>query len=238
MPSDERLSALAERLDADGQLATGLELDALTTLRELGFEDLAPTIEQERDRIGELVERIYREDDLRRRVEEDPIAELVGWGIPDLAVAPVLMLAGAPDYVIERATADVEAHLLGRKGASVAAMGAIIGTLAFAQQASAGNAPAAAGLQNSPAAGAQVLPAAQAQVTPAAYAQVTPAAQAQISKPQVSKPQIAKPQVSKAQVQPAASALVAKAGWKGIQPQKLTAQARIALLLGAQGTGL
>ena len=110
MPSEERLSALAERLDADGQLATGFELDALTTLRDLGFEDLAPTIEQERDRIGELVERIYREDELRRRIEEDPIAELVGWGIPDLAVAPVLMLAGAPDYVVERATADGDDH--------------------------------------------------------------------------------------------------------------------------------
>jgi hypothetical protein len=220
MPSDERLSALAERLDADGQLATGFELDALTTLRDLGFEDLAPTIEQERDRIGELVERIYREEELRRRVEEDPIAELVGWGIPDLAVAPVLMLAGAPDEVVERATADVEAHLMGRKGASVAAMGAIIGTLAFAQQASAGTTPAAAGMQVAPAAEVQV---AQAQFTPAAYAQVLPAVEAQ---------------VSKAQVQPAAAALVAKAGWKGIQPQRLTAQGRLALLLRAQGTGL
>jgi hypothetical protein len=238
MPSDERLSALAERLDTDGQLATSLELDALTTLRDLGFEDLAPAIEDERDRIGDLIDRIYREDELRRRVEEDPIAELVGWGIPDLAVAPVLMLAGAPDDVIERATADVEAHLLGRKGASVAAMGAIIGTLAFAQQASAGNAPAAAGLQVNPAAEAQVTPAAQAQFTPAAYAQITPATAAQVSKPQVAKPQVAKPQVSKAQVQLAAAALVAKAGWKGIQPQQLTAEGRLALFLRAQGTGL
>jgi hypothetical protein len=225
MPSDERLGALAERLDADGQLATSLELDALTTLRDLGFEDLAPTIEQERDRIEELIDRIYREDELRRRVEEDPVAELVGWGIPDGAVAPVLMLAGAPDHVIERATADVEAHLMGRKGASVAALGAIIGTLAFAQQASAGTAPATAGLQAVPAAEAQVTPASYAQVSPASYAQVVPATEAQVSKPQV----------SKAQVQPAATAQVVKAGWKGIQPQRLTAQGRLAALLRAQG---
>jgi hypothetical protein len=219
MPSEERLTALVERLDADGQAETRLELDALTTLRDLGFEDLAPSIEQERDRIGELIDRIYREDELRRRVEEDPIGELVGWGMPDPAVAPVLMLAGAPDHVVERASADVEAHLMGRKGASVAALGAIIGTLAFAQQASAGTTPAAS---------LQVAPAAAAQVTPATYAQVSPATEAQVSKPHV----------AKAQVQPAAAALVAKAGWKGIQPQQLTAQGRLALLLRAQGTML
>ena len=70
-------------------------------------------------------------------MEENPTGELGSFGIPEEAIAPVLVLAGAPDDVIERASADVEAHLVGRKQATIAAIAAMLGTLAFAQQASA-----------------------------------------------------------------------------------------------------
>lgn len=220
MPSQQNINALVERLDADGELAAALEVDAFTTLRELGFDDLVATVEQERDRIGELLDRIYRDDPFRSAVEQDPIAELTGWGIPELAIGPVLVLAGAPEEVVERATADVEAHVLGRKPATIAAMAAMLGTLAFAQQASAGTQPARAGLQVAPAAQAQLAPAAAAQVSPAARVQVSPAAKAQISP-------AAKAQVSK----------TAQARWQGVQPDRLKAQARLASLLRAQGIG-
>jgi hypothetical protein len=220
MPSQQSINMLVERLDADGELAAALEVDPFTTLRELGFEDLVATVVQERDRIGELVDRIYSDDPFRSAVEQDPIAELTGWGIPELAIGPVLVLAGAPEEVVERATADVEAHLLGRKPATVAALAAMLGTLAFAQQASAGAQPAQAGLQVAPAAQAQLAPAAQAQVSPAARVQASPAARTQVSP-------AAKVQVSKA----------AYASWQGVQPNRLKAHARLASLLRAQGIG-
>jgi hypothetical protein len=219
MPSQDRFNALLERLDTDDELAGALELDTLTTLRDMGFDDLIETAEQERDRIGELVDRIYRDDAFRQAVEQDPLGELGEWGIPEMAIAPVLVLAGAPDDVVEQATSDVEAHLLGKKPATLAAMGAILGTLAFAQQATAAQPQAT--MQTNPAATAQVTPAAQpqvsAQVSPAAQAQVQPAVTAQVVP------------ATKAQVSPAAEAQVTQGQrkrkqWQGVQVNRLTAQ--------------
>jgi hypothetical protein len=210
MPSEERFTALAERLGEDSKLGSALELDAVTTLRDRGFEDLAPAVEQERDRIADLVDRIYADDEFRRSVEEQPTATLIGWGIPEAAVGNVLVLAGAPDDVVELASADVEAHLLGKKPATIAAMGAMLGALAFAQQTSAASQPARAGAQFAPAAKAQLAPAARAQLAPAAArVQVSPAAKAHVSNAQVR--------------------------WQGVQPNQLKAQGELTALLRAQG---
>ena len=166
MPSqDDRFNALLERLDVDGELAGALELDTLTTLREMGFDDLIETAEQERDRIGELVDRIYRDDAFRQAVEQDPLAELGEWGIPEMAIAPVLVLAGAPDDVVEQATAAQPQATMQTKPAATAQV------------------TPAAQAQVSPAALTQVSPAARVQVTPAAKAQVSPATEAQVTQP-------------------------------------------------------
>ena len=170
MTSQERINELVDRLDWDSEFATALEADPLTTLRSTGFDDLAVATEHERDRIAELVDRIYRDDEFRQAVEHDPMSALGDWGIPEAAFEPVLVMAGAPDEVVERAAADVEAHLAGKKQLTVAAMAAVLGTLAFASQASAASQPAAT-----------------AQVSPAATAQVSPAATAKVSKPVVAK---------------------------------------------------
>jgi hypothetical protein len=223
MPSQERIDALVERLGADEGFAAALESDAEGTLREVGFDDLAATVEQERDRIGELLDRIYRDEEFRRAIEKDPTGELGTWGIPEEAIAPVLVLAGAPEDVVDRATADVEAHIVARKQATMAAVAAMLGTLAFAQTATAGNQPAGASAQVAPASLVQVSPDAQAQVTPSATAQVTPAA---------------KPQVS-AQVSAQVSEQVAQAQarWQGVQPAKFKAQGRISSALRTLGLG-
>jgi hypothetical protein len=229
MPSQDRFNVLLERLDADGEFAGALELDTLTTLRDMGFEDLIETAEQERDRIGELVARIYRDDAFRQAVEQDPLGELGEWGIPDMAIAPVLMLAGAPDDVVEQATADVEAHLLGKRPATLAAMGAILGTLAFAQTANAAQPQATT--QVNPAAQAQVTPAAQTQVSPAAQTQVSPAAQTQVNPAaQTQVNPATKAQINPAatnQVNPAVEAQVSqgqKKRWQGVQANRLKSQ--------------
>ena len=214
----EVVTALVERLDGDTPFTTAFEDDPLTTLRDEGFAELAAAAEQDRDRVGELIDRIYRDDEFRGRVEQDPMAELIGWGLPEAAVGPLLLVAGAPDDVIERATADVEAHISARKPATVAAVAAVLGTFAFAQQASAASQPAASTVQVT----AQVAAQATAQVAPQVTAQIRHQGKAQL-KPQATtevKPQ-AKEQVSR----------TAQATWHGVQPQRAKALGGLTSLL-------
>ena len=211
--STQLVSVFSERLYGDKSFASALEHDPLSTLRNEGFADLATAAERDRDRIGELVEQLYADDEFRGRVEQDPIAELIGWGLPELAIGPLLAAAGAPDDVIERATADVEAHISARKPATVAAVAAVLGTFAFAQQASASVQPARAQAQVS-----QVATASTQVVQPARAA-------VHVSKParattQISKPALAKPQVSNAQ-----------ATWHGVQPHRANALGALTSLL-------
>lgn len=209
----ELASALSERLHEDEQFAAALERDPFMTLRAEGFSVLAEAAERDRARIGELVDRIYADDAFRGKIEEDPLAELVGWGLPEAAVGPLLMVAGAPADVIDRATADVEAHLSVGKPATVAAVAALVGTFAFAQQASASVQPAKAQVQISQVAKAGV------QLDRPAHSTV-----------QVSKPALAGTQASK----PArANTHVANAQWRGIQPQRAKALSGLTSLLRA-----
>ena len=216
--TSEVVTALAERLDEDTSFTAAFEDDPLTTLRSEGFAGLAAAAEEDRDRIGELVDRIYRDDEFRARVEQDPLAELIGWGLPEVAVGPLLLVAGAPDDVIQRASADVEAHISARKPATVAAVAAVLGTFAFAQQASAASQPASSTLQ----ATAQVAAEATAQVAPQLTTQIRTQAKVQL-KPQAHtqiKPQ-AKAQISR----------TAQANWHGVQPQRAKALGGLGSLL-------
>jgi len=205
--TSQPVTAFVERLDGDGPFSTAFETDPFATLGNEGFADLATAAEQDRDRIGELVDRIYRDDEFRRRVEQDPISELIGWGLPEVAIGSVLLIAGAPDEVIERATPDVEAHLPVR---TVAAVAAVLGTFAFAQQASAATQPAQSTVQVT----AQVSPQLSALVSPQVTAQVKPQAKAQF-KAQISKP--------------------AQAKWHGVQPQLAGSQFASFLSLNRSG---
>ncbi len=216
--TSEAATALAERLDEDTRFTAAFDDDPLTTLRDGGFAELAEAVEQDRDRIGELVARIYRDDEFRARVEQDPLAELIGWGLPEAAVAPLLLVAGAPEDVVDRATADVEAHLSARKPATVAAIAAVVGTFAFAQQASAASNPATSTAQAS----AQLAPQATAQAAPQFTAQVKPQDTAQL------KPQDRVQQKPQARVQVSRSA---QATWHGIQPQRAKALGGLSSLL-------
>lgn len=218
--TSQLVTAFVERLDGDRPFSTAFENDPFATLRNEGFTDLATAAEQDRDRIGELVDRIYRDDEFRQKVEQDPIGELVGWGLPEDAIGHVLLIAGAPAEVVYRATADVEAHISARTAVAVAA---VLGSLAFAQQASAAVQPAQSTVQ----ATAQVSPQLTAQVTPQLTAQVSPQARVQVA-----------PQ-SKAQVKPAAKLQISRQDrtqWHGVQPQ--LARAQFASFLGIHRSGL
>ncbi len=212
----ELASALTERLQGDRPFATAFERDPFTTLRAEGFSDIAAAAERDQARIGELVDRIYADDRFRARVEQDPVAELIGWGLPEAAVGQLLLVAGAPAEVIERATADVEAHVSVRRPATVAAVAALLGTFAFAQEASASVQPAKAQALVSQVATAGV------QVSQPARASVG------VSRAALAKAQISQPARAKAQV-----ANVAQAKWHGVQPQRAKSLGGLTSLLRA-----
>lgn len=206
------VTEFVERLDGDRPFTTAFEDDPFATLRNEGFGELATAAEHDRDRIGELVDRIYRDDEFRQKVEQDPISELIGWGLPEDAIGPVLLIAGAPAEVVDRATADVEAHISARTAVAVAA---VLGSLAFAQQASASVQPAQSTVQTA------------AQVAPQLTAQVSPQERVQVA------PQI------KAQVKPAAKLQISRQDrtqWHGVQPQ--LAKAQFASFMGIHRSGL
>jgi hypothetical protein len=202
MVGQAQMTQLAERLGG-AEFAVSLEADVIATLRETGFDDLVVAAEQEGDRIAELIDRIYTDDEFRALVEEDPSGRLSEWGIPELAIEPLLALAGAPDEVLERATADVEAHLSMRKPATLAAAVALLGTLAFAQEASATVKPA--------------------QVKPAVTAQVKQAVLPQTGR------SVVRPAFERAIANSQARAAVIS--WKGLHTQQAT-QLGLASLLG------
>ena len=142
MTGQAQMTELADRIGRDVEFASALELDALTAVRGAGLDELGDATAQERDQVEALVDRIYRDEGFRKSVERDPRTVLDDWGIPEAAIESVLIVAGAPEEVIERASADVEAHLSIRKPLTLGAMAAVLGALAFAQEANAGTSPA------------------------------------------------------------------------------------------------
>jgi hypothetical protein len=205
------IDELLGRLDSDSAFATALETDTFTALEDGGYTDLVRTVEQERDRVSGLIDRIYEDDVFRRAIEDDPTRTLTEWGLPEDAVEPLLALVGAPDEVLEKATADVEAHL-GKKPATVAAMTAMLGALAFAQQAGASTSP----VTTSPV------------TSPAAKAEITHTATA----PQMTSP------IARAQIRQAVAShqMISTAGWRYAAHQDARWQSRILSILRAQSS--
>jgi hypothetical protein len=201
---------LLGRIDTDTAFATALATDTFAALEDAGLDEWAQAIEQQRDRVGELVDRIFEDDRFREAVETDPTRILGEWGLPQEAVEPLLELVGAPGEVIERATADVEAHL-GKKPATVAAMTAMLGALAFAQQAGATTSPA------------KTAPIARPQVTHVS------------TSPEATAPAVTSP-IAKAQARPAAHVATSPANWHFAAHADARWQSRILSILRAQGS--
>jgi len=206
MAGETQVTQLVDRIGRDNDFTSALEVDSLTTLRDSGFDELARAASQDSVRVEELVDRIYTDESFRSAVEQAPREVLGEWGIPEAAVESVLIVAGAPEEVVERASADVEAHLMGRKPLAFAAAAAVLGAFAFAQEASAGNRPETPRAEIvSTAVSAEVAP---EQVRAAIAPELTGA--------------LAKAQVSHA----AWKAHVSRPGmrWQGVAPERLTGQ--------------
>ncbi len=205
MAAQAQVSQLADRIERDSGFASALEVDSLTTLRDSGLAELGSAAEHERDHVAELVDRIYRDEQFRQALERSPRAVLDDWGIPEAAFESVLIVAGAPEEVLQRATDDVEAHAWGRKPLGFAAAAAVLGAFAFAQEASAGNRPAAEAEVTSAAVVAQVSP-------EQTRAEIAPELSGALGRAQVShaawKVQVSHPAMK----------------WQGVDMQRLSAQ--------------
>lgn len=207
MAGQAQVTHLVDRIERDIDFASALEVDSLTTLRENGFDELEDAAARDRDRVEELVQRIYTDDAFRRSVEEAPRQVLGDWGIPEAAVESVLIVAGAPEEVLDRASPDVEGHLLGRKPLTVAAVAAVLGAFAFAQEAGASTRPE--------------TPRAEI-VSTAVTAEVAPEQARAAMVPEVVSAALANAQVSHA----AWKTQVNRPGWKwqGVHAEQLTGQ--------------
>ena len=130
MTLEQEARAIATRVEQDEAFALRLDEDPVTALEEQGYEALTAEVRRRRDHIAELTKRIYADDEFRARVELDPTV-LVEEGIPDAALEPVLLAAGAPRELADRAPADVEAHAKDPTTAS-AELAVALGAFAFA----------------------------------------------------------------------------------------------------------
>src|SRR5436309_13541578 len=201
MTGQAQVTQLVERMGQDIEFASALEVDSLTALRSAGLDDLGDAAAKERDRVADLVDRIYRDDEFRQSVEQDPRRVLDDWGIPEAAIESVLIVAGAPEEVLDRATADVEAHLSARKALTLAAAAAVLGALAFAQEANASTRPETSAATTSAAVAAEISTATAPEQARAAIA-----------------PEIVGAAIAKAQISHAAWR------WQGVSLQRLQAQ--------------
>lgn len=207
MAAEGQVTKLVDRIERDTDFTSALEVDSLTTLRDSGFEELGAAAAHDCGRVEALVERIYGDEGFRMAVEQDPRGALGDWGIPEAAVESVLIVAGAPEEVVERASADVEAHLMGRKPLTFAAAAAVLGALAFSQEATAGSRPE--------------TPRAEV-VSTAVSAEIAPEQARAAMVPEVVSSALAKAQVSHT----AWKTQVSRPAWKwhGVHAERLTAQ--------------
>ena len=136
MTLEHETRAVATRAERDAAFAVRLDENPVAALEEEGYDALGAEVRRRRDHIAELTRRIYADDDFRARVERDP-AVLVGEGIPPAALEPVLLAAGAPQEVADRAPADIEAHISNPTTASVE-LAVALGAFAFAGMPAAG----------------------------------------------------------------------------------------------------
>jgi len=211
MAAQAQVTQLVDRMGRDSDFASALEADSLSTLRDSGLDELHSAAERERDHVAELVDRIYRDEEFRHTLEQSPRTVLDDWGIPEAAFESVLMVAGAPEEVLERVADDVEAHGWGRKPLGLAAAAAVLGAFAFAQEAGAANRPDATAEVTSAAVVAQVSP-------EQTRAEISPELSGALQKAQVShaawKAQVSHPALK----------------WQGVNMQRLSAQHLAAIL--------
>jgi hypothetical protein len=129
---EEQLRAASKRAESDPEFAEQLAYDSVGALRSAGWEALAAEVEREQQHVAEVASRLDGDDEFFNRVASDPDS-LADDGIPTEAIALVLLALGAPDELVEKASAEVEAHASIKPTLAVVAV--TLGAFGFAGQA-------------------------------------------------------------------------------------------------------
>ena len=122
----------SEGAESDPEFAEQLAYDSVGALRSAGWEALAAEVEREQQHVAELASRLDGDDEFFNRVASDPDS-LADDGIPTEAIALVLLALGAPDELVEKASAEVEAHASIKP--TLAVVTVTLGAFGFAGQA-------------------------------------------------------------------------------------------------------
>jgi hypothetical protein len=107
--TDGDLAQLGRKLEIDATFRQRFDLDPVAAVEAAGMRKLAVALEREMRELVALAERIANDVGYRADLHRDPVAELVGAGVPAATAEPLLEALGMPDDVLAKLP-DVVAH--------------------------------------------------------------------------------------------------------------------------------
>jgi len=107
--TDGDLAELGRKLEIDSMLRRRFDADPVAAAEAVGMHDLALGLAREIRELVGLAERIANDDAYHAELVTDPLAALVGAGIPAATVEPLLRALAVPDEVLARLP-EVVAH--------------------------------------------------------------------------------------------------------------------------------
>jgi hypothetical protein len=103
------LADLGLKLETDSMFRRRFDADPVAAAEAAGMHELALGLEREIRELVSLAERIANDDAYRSELVTDPLAALVGAGIPAATAEPLLLALAVPDEVLARLP-EVAAH--------------------------------------------------------------------------------------------------------------------------------
>jgi putative modified peptide len=107
--TDGDLAELGRKLEIDSMFRRSFDGDPVAAAEAAGMHELALRLEWEIRELVALTERIANDDAYRAELATDPVAALVGAGIPAATAEPLLQALAVPDEVRARLP-EVVAH--------------------------------------------------------------------------------------------------------------------------------
>jgi len=107
--ADGDLAELGRKLELDAMFRRRFDADPVAAAEAAGMHELALGLEREIRALVGLAERIANDDAYRAELVTDPMAALLGAGIPAATAEPLLQALAVPDEVVARLT-EVVAH--------------------------------------------------------------------------------------------------------------------------------
>jgi hypothetical protein len=130
--TDVHLAQLGHELQIDATFRQRFDLDPVAAVEAAGMRTLAVALEREMRELVALAERIANDVDYRADLHRDPVAALVGAGVPAAAAEPLLEALGMPDDVLAKLP-EVVAHQYEEPPHKTRLLLFLLGSTAFAE---------------------------------------------------------------------------------------------------------